>query len=99
MVFLSSIAPACTLVQHSNFSGRDPCKFICVSLKNSLYSFFYYSGGKAGATTIDNDHQFSVALAALLKKNTTTCQAGVEFDLNDMDGFRIRNRVCSCIIL
>jgi hypothetical protein len=51
------------------------------------------SGGKAGATTIDNDHQFSVAMGALMKKNKTTCQAGVEFDVDEMDGYRIRNAV------
>ncbi|KAG2353039.1 hypothetical protein BDR07DRAFT_1497139 [Suillus spraguei] len=47
-------------------------------------------GGKAGATTINNDHQFSVALAALLKKNKTVCQVGVKFDVDEMDGFCIR---------
>lgn len=51
------------------------------------------SGGKGGATTIDNDHQFSVAMGALMKKNRTTCQAGVEFDVDEMDGYRIRNGV------
>ena len=41
-----------------------------------------------------------MALAALLKKNPNTCQAGVEFNVNEMDGFRIYNRVCSqCIAL
>ncbi|KAG2146365.1 hypothetical protein DEU56DRAFT_753832 [Suillus clintonianus] len=49
-------------------------------------------GGKAGATTINNDRQFSVALAALLKKNKCVCQVGVEFDVDKMDGFRIRTR-------
>jgi hypothetical protein len=51
------------------------------------------SGGKAGATTINNDRQFSVALAALLKRNKAVCQVGVEFDVDEMEGFRIRNRV------
>ncbi|KIK42782.1 hypothetical protein CY34DRAFT_68804, partial [Suillus luteus UH-Slu-Lm8-n1] len=50
-------------------------------------------GGKGGATTIDNDHQFSVAMGALMKKNRTRCQAGVEFDVDEMDGYRIRNGV------
>jgi hypothetical protein len=56
---------------------------------------FDVSGGKAGATTIDNDHQFAVALAAILKKNPKMCQVGVEFDVTEMDGFRVRNCVCS----
>jgi hypothetical protein len=46
-----------------------------------------HSGGKGGATTIDNDHQFAVAMTALLKKNKDTCQVGVEFDTDEMDGF------------
>ncbi|KAG1852273.1 hypothetical protein DFJ58DRAFT_661317 [Suillus subalutaceus] len=49
-------------------------------------------GGKAGATTINNIHQFSVALAALLKKNKTVCQVEIEFNIDEMDGFRIRTR-------
>ena len=40
-----------------------------------------------------------MVLGALLKKNRETCQVGVEFDVNDMEGFRIRNRVCSYEIL
>ena len=40
-----------------------------------------------GATTVDNDQEFVVALAALLKKNPNTCQASVEFNVNEMDGF------------
>ncbi|KIM71689.1 hypothetical protein PILCRDRAFT_16824 [Piloderma croceum F 1598] len=48
-------------------------------------------GGKTGATTIENDHEFSVALGALLKKNWETCQMGVEFDVNDIEGFCIQN--------
>jgi hypothetical protein len=51
------------------------------------------SSGKGGATTIDNDHQFSMAMGALMKKNRTTCQAGVEFDVDEMDGYWIRNGV------
>ncbi|KII87546.1 hypothetical protein PLICRDRAFT_163749 [Plicaturopsis crispa FD-325 SS-3] len=51
------------------------------------------SGGKAGASTIDNDHDFAVALAAISKKNKQTCQVGVEFDVDTMEGFRIRKRV------
>jgi hypothetical protein len=64
-----------------------------------LYSNKHYSGGKAGATTIDNDHQFNVAMAALLKKNKATCQVGVEFDTDEMNGFRVRNRVCGFLFV
>ena len=56
------------------------------------------SGGKAGATTIDTDHQFNVAMVELLKKNKATCQVGVEFDTDEMDGFQVRNRVCTLSI-
>lgn len=51
------------------------------------------SGGKGGAITIDNDHQFAIALAGIMKKNKKTCQVGVEFDVDEMDGYRIRTRV------
>ena len=52
-------------------------------------------------TNIDNDQEFSVALAAPLKKNPKMCQAGVKLDVNDMDGFHIHNRVFqfNCLIL
>ncbi|KAF8834082.1 hypothetical protein BDN67DRAFT_1016881 [Paxillus ammoniavirescens] len=49
------------------------------------------SGGKAGASTIENDHDFSVALAALLKKTKVT-SVQVEFDVEAMDGYWIRKR-------
>lgn len=52
-----------------------------------------HSGSKTGASTIENDHDFSVALLALMKKKKDTCGVGVEFDLDTMDGFRIRKRV------
>jgi hypothetical protein len=51
------------------------------------------SGGKSGAATIDNDHDFSVALSALLKKKKDSCGVGVEFDADAMDGYRIKKRV------
>ncbi|KAG1747748.1 uncharacterized protein EDB91DRAFT_1235773 [Suillus paluster] len=53
--------------------------------------FLDASGGKGGVTTIDNNHQFSVAMGTLMKKNKTICQAGVEFDVDEMDGYRICN--------
>jgi hypothetical protein len=51
------------------------------------------SGGKAGAPTIETDHQFQVITEALFKKNKKTCQVGVEFDMDTMEGFRIRRQV------
>jgi len=42
---------------------------------------------------IDNDHQFGVAVAALLKKNKKTCQVGVEFDVDEMNGYHIHTCV------
>ncbi|KAH7903026.1 hypothetical protein BJ138DRAFT_1198541, partial [Hygrophoropsis aurantiaca] len=50
------------------------------------------SGGKAGASTIENDHDFDVALAAILKRKKDMCHVSVEFDLDTMDGFRIRSK-------
>ena len=39
--------------------------------------------------TIDCDHEYAVAVDTLLKKNQATCQVGVEFDLDGMEGFHI----------
>ncbi|KAG2131759.1 hypothetical protein DEU56DRAFT_914323 [Suillus clintonianus] len=50
------------------------------------------SGGKTGALTIENDHDFDVARTALLKKKKDSCVVNVEFDVDTMDGFRIRKR-------
>jgi hypothetical protein len=51
------------------------------------------SGGKAGAPTIETDRQFQVITEALFKKNKKTCQVGVEFDTDTMEGFCIRRQV------
>lgn len=56
--------------------------------------FLLSSGGKGGAATIENDHDFSVALSALLKKKKDSCGVGVEFDADSMDGYRIKKCVC-----
>ena len=49
--------------------------------------------------TIDCDREYAVAVDALLKKNRATCQVGVEFDLDGMEGFRItRKRVRSLLL-
>ncbi|KAG1758076.1 hypothetical protein EDD22DRAFT_957267 [Suillus occidentalis] len=45
-------------------------------------------GGETGASTVDNDHDFTVARDALLKKRMATCNVSVEFDLDAMEGFR-----------
>ena len=49
---------------------------------------FYPSSGKGRATTVDNDHQFFVAIQALLAKGKGKCQVAVEFDVDAMDGYR-----------
>ncbi|KAF9225177.1 hypothetical protein BS17DRAFT_801307 [Gyrodon lividus] len=53
------------------------------------------SGGKAGATTITNDHDFGIAKASVLKKKKDSCVVNVEFDVDMMDGYRIRKRPLS----
>ncbi|KDR67216.1 hypothetical protein GALMADRAFT_80029 [Galerina marginata CBS 339.88] len=50
-------------------------------------------GGKTGAMTINSDCDYSVMINALLKKNKNSCQVGIEFDIDTMDGFRIKKRV------
>ncbi|KAJ7831897.1 hypothetical protein B0H13DRAFT_2240520 [Mycena leptocephala] len=49
------------------------------------------NGGKAGAPTIMNDHQYSVAMEALMTKSKSKVQVSVEFDIDAMVGFRISN--------
>lgn len=51
---------------------------------------YLFSGGKGGAPTINTDHQFNVALSALLKRKLQTCFVSVEFHVDEMIGFRIR---------
>ncbi|KAG1732927.1 uncharacterized protein EDB91DRAFT_1057805 [Suillus paluster] len=53
------------------------------------------SGGKTGASTVDNNHDFTVAHDTLLKKRKATCTVSVEFDLDAMEGFRTRKRPIS----
>ena len=42
--------------------------------------------------TIESDREYMIAVDALLKKNKTTCQIGVEFDVDGMEGFRISHK-------
>ncbi|KIK93182.1 hypothetical protein PAXRUDRAFT_145638 [Paxillus rubicundulus Ve08.2h10] len=51
------------------------------------------SGGKAGATTVANNHDFGVAKASVLKKKKVSCIVNVEFDVDMMDGYCIQKRV------
>ena len=55
-----------------------------------LNSFF--SGRKGGTVTIESDQEYMIAVDALLKKNKATCQIGVEFDVDGMEGFRIHHK-------
>jgi len=67
-----------------------PCPFCLVLTALS-------SGGKGGAPLIQNDHQFGVMLAALLKKDKSKVHISVEIDLDDMEGFRIKQVVSNNI--
>ena len=53
----------------------------------------FSSGGKGGALSIQNNHQFGVALDALKKKDKNKTQVSVEIDLDDLEGFRIKQMV------
>lgn len=53
-------------------------------------------GGKSGAVTIETDHEYAVAVAALLKKNKPAVL--VEFDIDQMEGFRICKRVGGTVV-
>ena len=63
----------------------------CVShvLLNVLYANYYSSKGTAG--TIETDIDFAVAVKAILGKRT--CKSvNVEFNLDGLDGFRVRSK-------
>lgn len=53
-----------------------------------------HSGGKIGTSTIENDHDFEVVKAAMLKKKQESYTISIEFDVDVMDGFCVRKRVC-----
>ncbi|KJA18856.1 hypothetical protein HYPSUDRAFT_144459 [Hypholoma sublateritium FD-334 SS-4] len=48
------------------------------------------SGGKTGAPSILTDHQFRIAIDALRKKSKIPPMINVEFDLDTMEGYRIK---------
>lgn len=91
MAFLTSTVLVCIPVLLSSSFGQDLCKFVCHYLKNSVYwsSYINDSGDKTSATTIENDHKFSMVLGALLK-NQEMCQVHVKLDVNEMEGFTFR---------
>ena len=43
--------------------------------------------------TITNDRDFNVAKTSILKKKKDSCVVNIEFDVDMMNGFRIRKRV------
>jgi hypothetical protein len=93
MNFQTSIVQVFIPVLVSSCGGQGSCKLLSIPLiirPNLVLN----SGGKSGVLTIENDHDFSVALVSLLKRKDT-CGIGVEFDLDNMDGFCIRKSVCS----
>jgi hypothetical protein len=91
MSSLTNTALVSTSVHNSSFGG--------LALGNNNNNIFFvvkfacFSGGKAGVSTIENNHDFSVALAALLKKTKVT-SVQVEFDVEAMDGYQIQKWVC-----
>jgi hypothetical protein len=52
----------------------------------------FLSGGKTGAAIIDTDRQFAVALETLKRKKKDGCQINIEFDIDSIDGYRIRTK-------
>ena len=67
-------------------------RFVTTLLQVSADTDSFSSGGKGGALSIQNDHQFGVALDAL-KKDKNKAQVSVEIDLDDLEGFRIKQTV------
>ncbi|KAG6846921.1 hypothetical protein H0H93_011079 [Arthromyces matolae] len=55
------------------------------------FKFWFTGINKTGAATIQTDHDFDVVAKALLSKDRRgRCQVNVEFDIDTMDGFRIK---------
>jgi hypothetical protein len=48
--------------------------------------------------TIETDKQFAAALVAIGKKNDK-CLVGVEFDVDEMDEYQVRNHMSTFIVL
>lgn len=80
-----------TQAQISKFGGAVPGSFADCPIHLVLTTLS--SGGKGGAPLIQNDHQFGVVLAALLKKDKTKVHTSMEIDLDDMEGFLIKQVV------
>ena len=72
----------------------DGSPYVVLFLLLPLLTFFLNSGGKSRASTIETDHEWGVARAAVMKKNKDTCGVSVEIDVDTMDGFHIHKRVC-----
>ena len=66
---------------------------VCSFSHSQVISSFICSGGKSGAATIQTDNDFHVALEHLLSKPKGRCMVSVEFNLDNMMGFRIQQPV------
>ena len=69
--------------------------FLCFPVYDGSDSISLISSGKSGATTIESDHDFNVVIYTDEEEKLDTCGVSVEFDVDSMDGFRIRKRVRS----
>jgi hypothetical protein len=65
------------------------CKSIHFCFKLNL---LFCSGGEKKAPTISTEDEFERSKASILKKSGQ-CDIGIQFDLDMMDGYRIRKRV------
>ena len=52
------------------------------------------SSGKTGAPSIQNDAQFAITLQALFKQDKNKTHVFIEFDIDVMEGFCIKQVVC-----
>ena len=68
-------------------------RFVTTLLQVLTNTDSFSSGGKVGALSIQNNHQFGVALDALKKKVKNKTQVSVEINLDDLEGFRIKQTV------
>ncbi|KAJ7088713.1 hypothetical protein C8R44DRAFT_649479, partial [Mycena epipterygia] len=89
-------------------TGLDRCSFIQATLATHLFGADYSPGvhqgpsfkiswtgslgGKSGAVTIDNDHEWTLTVAALKRKNGSKPAVLVEYNLDEMDGYQVTRK-------
>jgi len=88
----------------SNYGGPEGMIFYLLPISFNLLTLL--SSGKNTAIQIEFDCDFIVACDDILKRNKGTCQVNIEFDVDEIQGYRIVKcvssfrliQLCSCQI-